>query len=116
MTEQEIQESIRGHDTRNAELLRTLQDEGVALDVERSVDHHFWSSGQMSAALLGKELYASGYLILEMSPPQDNSGWWNVEAGMKRTPNEAASHNLTETLVRLAARFDSVYDGWGTSI
>jgi len=41
---------------------------------------------------------------------------WNVEAGIEQTPAVAATTKLSEQLTRLAAKFDSEYDGWGTSI
>ena len=116
ITEAEIQKSMAGHDARNIELLKHLQEEGVALGVPRPVEHHFFASNQRNAALLAKELYERGYLILVLSPPvaEDDSGSWNLEAGIQRTPDEAASHDVTEELVRLAAKYDTHYDGWGT--
>ncbi len=42
MTENEISGILRGHESRNEELLRTLSTKGVALDKGRSVEHHFW--------------------------------------------------------------------------
>jgi regulator of RNase E activity RraB len=118
MTEKEIRENISGQDARNAELLRTISEKDVPLDEERPVEHHFWAPSQTSAAELAKELYGYGYLVLAISPAQleDGSTWWNVEAEIKRTPGDAASHETSEELVRLAAQFDASYDGWGTSI
>jgi regulator of RNase E activity RraB len=118
MTEREIRESINGHDARNAELLATIRDKGIALDEERSVEHHFWAPNQTNAAGLARELYNYGYMVLAISPTQleDGSTWWNVEAEIKRAPGDAASHETSEELIRLAAQFDASYDGWGTSI
>jgi len=118
MTEREIRESISGHDARNAELRRTIRAKGVALDEQRSVEHHFWAPNQTNAAELARELYNHGYLVLAISPTEleDGSVCWNVEAETKRTPEEAASHETSEELVRLAAQFNGSYDGWGTSL
>ena len=118
MTENEIRESINAHDARNAELLRTIVEKGIALDRERSVEFHFWAPNQTNAAGLAKELYNYGYLVLAISPTQveDGSTWWNVEAEIKRTPEDAASRETSEGLVRLATQFEGSYDGWGTSI
>jgi regulator of RNase E activity RraB len=63
-------------------------------------------------------LYLRGFLVLVICPvnAEDNSELWNVEAGRDETPEEAASQNSVEDLVRLGARFEAEYDGWGTSI
>lgn len=118
MLEEEIQNSISENDVRNTELLNDLSSKGVSVKNNYPIEHHFWAGGQLNAALFAKELYERGYLILVISPVEsdDGSNWWNVEAEIKRTIADAASHQVTEELVRLAAQFDSVYDGWGTSL
>lgn len=116
--EVEIQRSITGHNARNNELLKHIGEKGVVIDKPRPVEHHFYASSQKDAAFLAKELYNRGYLILALMPShtEEGSDHWNVEAGIQRTPAEAASHRITEELVRLAAKFDADYDGWGTLI
>ena len=117
-SETEIRKSIVGHNARNAELLQHIRDKGAAVDEPRPIDHHFYASSQKDAALLAKELYSRGYLVLVLSPPrkEDNSAYWNLEVGIQRTAIEAASQHITEELVRLAAKFNAIYDGWGTLI
>src|SRR5258708_3670713 len=118
MDERQINGILRGHESRNEELLRALQTKGVALDKGRSVEHHFWANSQREAALLAKELYDRGFLELAISPvsTEDDSKLWDVEAGVQQAPTVAASREISEELTRLAAQFDAVYDGWGTSI
>ncbi len=118
MTEMEIQKSINANDARNTELLDAIRREGVSLDQPRSVDVHFWAPDQRRAALLARELYAGGFLVLVLAPCErtDGTQCWNVEAGVNRSPNEAAARATTEELVRLSARFESTYDGWGTRL
>jgi regulator of RNase E activity RraB len=118
MTETEILENTAGHRARNAELLRALRDRGLSLDQPRAVEHHFWADKQEDAALLAKELYKKGYLILSISPTDlgDGPKSWNVEAGVQQSPEIAASPELGAELVRLAAGLGCVYDGWGTSV
>ena len=118
MTETEIKGILRGHKDRNEELLRTLSTKGVALDKGRSVEHHFWANSQREAAMLAKKLYDRNFLVLAISPvnTEDGSTVWNLEAGVEQAPSIAASQATTEELTRLAAEFDAVYDGWGTSV
>jgi regulator of RNase E activity RraB len=116
LDEAQIQEGLAGHAARNAELLRNLRDKGVSLDAPQFVEHHFWAKGQRNAALLAKALYDRGYLVLVISPEEDDSGLWDVEAGIEQSLAEAADPALTEELTRLAAQFDGVYDGWGVSV
>ena len=118
LTETEIQNSIAGHAKRNAMLLENLKRKGVRLDDRHSVEHHFYAKDQQSAALLASELYGRGYLVLVICPSDMKEGpkLWNIEVGINRTINQAADPALTEELVRLAARFDATYDGWGTSV
>ena len=118
MTENEIEGIIRGHEKRNVELLRTLRSKGVSLNESRSIEHHFWANTQGEAVMLAKALYDCGYLVLVISPvpTEDGASLWNVEAGLKQPPTDAASKELSEKLTRLAGRFDSVYDGWGTTV
>lgn len=118
MTESEIEAIIQGHEKRNPELLRALNSKGVVLSKARPVEHHFWANSQREASMLAKALYDSGYLILAISPvtTEDGGSLWNVEAGINQPPNVAASMQLSEELTRLASRFDSVYDGWGTVV
>jgi regulator of RNase E activity RraB len=118
LDEAEIQENMTGHAERNAALIEDLRRKGVDLGATRSVEHHFWANDQQGAALLAQELYKRKYLVLAISPvdAEDGSKLWNVEAAMKRTLADAAKPKLTEELVRLAARFDATYDGWGASI
>jgi regulator of RNase E activity RraB len=89
----------------------------VKTDAERLVDYHFWSFEQRDAAMLGRQLYREGYLILSISAvEQDGDKVWSVEAQMEHSPEVAANSKQTEELTHLAAKFHSIYDGWGTKI
>ena len=115
----DVAQNILENDKRNEELLDRLKQKGVALGEHRSVEHHFWAPGQDKAALLARELYKRGYLLLALAPrPGTDSAtqWWNIEAGIRRSPYDAASRKVTEELANLAAQFDGVYDGWGTAV
>src|SRR5260370_12785896 len=118
MTEQGLQESIRRHEERNKELLQLIRSKGVSVEDTHFCEHHFWASTQRGADLLAKELYSRGFLVLVISrvDTDDGSELWTVEAGIDQPPAAAASPSITEDLSLLAHRFDSEYDGWGTSI
>ena len=118
MIEEEIRENIQGHIARNAEIASQLRQRGTALDQMQSIDHHFWAKVHEDAILLAQQLYERGYLIQVISPTnmEDGSTWWNVEASLSRTLSDVTGQETTEALVRLAARFESIYDGWGTSL
>jgi regulator of RNase E activity RraB len=116
--ESDIRESLSGHEERNKHLLRELQTRGAELAKPTSIEHHFWAPTQGDAAMLAKALYERGYLILVLAPPAqgDGSSMWNIEAERMQSPEEAAGQAVVEMFVRLAASFNSEYDGWGTSI
>ena len=118
MTEYEIVEHIKGHEIRNSELLANLKAKKIATNEPQHVEHHFWARNQGNAARLARELYKRGFLVLVICPVDDKDGSksWNVEVESEQTFEQATSQQLVAELVRLAANFDSIYDGWGTSI
>lgn len=118
MKETEIKAIIQDHAVRNRALLDVIKSKGASTSEIRPIDHHFWANSQNEAALLAQKLYQQGFLISEIAPvtTTDNSELWNVEATLQHSPSEAAEHDTVERLTRLAAEFNAVYDGWGTSI
>src|SRR5688572_30173505 len=109
MNETEINEIVKGNQERNRELLNTLVNKGVTLDESRTIEHHFWANSQSEAALLAKELYNRGFLVLAISPIKTNNDSivWNLEAAIEQAPSSAVSRQVTEELTRLAAGFDA---------
>jgi regulator of RNase E activity RraB len=109
---------LLGHTERNKELVRVFNEKRVNLDEPRSVEVHFWVSGQANSALLAQELYKRGFVLLLLKPAslQDDPGRWNIEAGIKMSILKVISDEFTETLVDLATAFGADYDGWGTSV
>jgi regulator of RNase E activity RraB len=118
MTEAEIKGIVKGHEERNSELLRTLATRGVSLDDPRSIQHHFWVNTQREASLLARKLYDRHFLVSTISPvkTEDGSTFWNVEAEVEQAASVAASSDTVDELTRLAASFEAIYDGWGTSV
>jgi regulator of RNase E activity RraB len=111
-------EKLQGHKNRNIELLANLRSKNVPLDQPRSVELHFWTSGQESAAKLAFELYKQRYIVLRLAPAniREDPQRWNVEAGAKLSPDQLADEALIKNLINLATLCSSVFDGWGTSV
>jgi hypothetical protein len=118
MSEKAIAKAINGHRERNRELRARFEERKTNLDAPRPIDFHFWAWTQRDAAVLGRSLYQTGFLIklLAPAPAENDPDRWSVEAGAKIPLTEALSDERTEKLVRLAAKEDAVFDGWGTSI
>ncbi len=90
----------------------------VSVDQPRSIEHHFWAPNQSNAVLLAKSMYDRGSLVKLISPLELEGGGtiWGVDAEVLHSPRDAARATNAEEFVRLAAGFDSEYDGWGTNI
>jgi regulator of RNase E activity RraB len=101
---------------RNKALLESLRGKRVALDQHRQVEHHFWAASQKSAALLARELYVRGFLVLKIAPSDGDPPEWGIDAERKSTALQAASEETVREMVDLARRFESIYDGWGTAV
>ena len=114
----DIARLIEGHYRRNLVLRDSLLQKGLVLDDPRAVELHFWSAEQRDAALLARALHERGFLILVLSPNEQENGsvLWNVEAGLKEPISKVISSEFTERMVRLAAEHSSEFDGWGTSV
>jgi len=118
MTEDQFAEAMAGHRRRNAELKDTLSENGVDLLHRRPIDVHFWAWSQRDAAILGRELYRKGFLVktIARSRIAGDEESWSVEAGALIVPEEILGEEFTDDMVRLAARCEAVYDGWGTEV
>jgi hypothetical protein len=118
MPQDEIDIEVMAHDARNAALRADLENRGVDLQSPRSIELHFWSPNQRSAALLGKSLYDRGFLVLVLGPAVNAEGnrRWNLEVGANLPAERALDTAFTRDLVNLANQQSSEYDGWGTSV
>lgn len=117
MDKKEIKKQIEGHNERNSELVRVLAEKGVKRNDEINADYHFWAFTHNDAIKLANRLYDEGYMILVLSPVEENEDiFWNVEARRRESVSEVISSVNSENLVMLANTYDSTYDGWGTSV
>lgn len=113
----DIREQINGHLKRNEMLKNTLIDKGVALNQSRSIELQFWAFAKQDAILLAKTLYDEKLLILTLAPVRDDTRVrWNIEAELKDSVDNLTSFCMVKKFVELAARFNAVYDGWGTAV
>ena len=117
MTKAELKKQIDGHNRRNRELLEVLRSKGLNEEDQIDAEYHFWVDNHVNAVAFAKRLYDEGFLVLVISPVDDNGGTtWNLEAQKTSSVKNAASANNTEYLVRMASNHDATYDGWGTRI
>jgi regulator of RNase E activity RraB len=117
LDETTILETIDGNMRRNAELLDVLREKGIALDVSRKIEFHYWAWSESDAAKLKEALIQAEVVVKEVAAIKgENENLWSATAEVKTTPALAASLEQTRTNVMLAAKFDCIYDGWGTRI
>jgi regulator of RNase E activity RraB len=117
LDETAIQETIDGNMRRNAELLALLREKRVALDVSRKIEFHYWAWSESDAAKLKEVLIQAGAAVKEITAIEgEQENMWSATAEVMTAPALAASLEQTRTNVMLAAKFDCIYDGWGTRI
>ena len=116
-TEAEIDSDILCHDARNLQLKRRLTERGIDFRGERPIICDFRAPSQRQASRLELALIERGFLVLKVSPAGSGDHCiWHVRAQVQRTIDQAASHEFTEALVRSAAEFSCLYDGWSACI
>lgn len=117
LDETTIREAIDGNTRRNAELLDVLREKGIALDVSRKIEFHYWAWSESDAAKLKEVLIQAGAAVKEITAIEgEQENMWSATAEVMATPALAASLEQTRANVMLAAKFNCVYDGWGTRI
>lgn len=118
LNEDKIQSSIDGHLRRNWEILKYLRERGIELRCALLTEHHFMAPRQLEAGKLAMALHHKGFNILEMEPAETKDGraGWAVEGAIEMTVEAAADPATAEELVKLAATFDAIYEGWGAEV
>jgi hypothetical protein len=116
-TESEIDSDILCHDARNLQLKRRLAERGIDFRGERPIICNFRASNRRQASRLEQALIERGFLVLKVSPAGSGDHCiWHVRAQVEQTIGQAASHEFSEAMVRSAARFSCLYDGWSVCI
>lgn len=111
--------TMRRHIARNAELIDRLAKRSVDLNLPRAIEHHFWAENHRRGVELANELYRLGFILLVLArvkTDDETRDLWNVEAERQQSINEAVSEETVSALIALTARFQCIYDGWGTRI
>ena len=114
MKESQIAGYILQHDARNLQLKRRLAERGIDWRTEYQVTCRFRAPGRQQASELASELQQKGFTALELAgpPARQAAGFWRVVARRRQSLEQAASHEFTEEMVRMAAALASFYDGW----
>ncbi len=116
-TEAEIDSDIFRHDARNLQLKRRLAERGVDFRGERLIICDFRAPSRQQASRLEQALTERGFLVLQVAATgSEDHCVLRVRARVERTIDQAASHEFTEALVRSAADFSCLYDGWSACI
>lgn len=115
-SESELKVLVESHLSRNHELNKSIESQGVDLDAPRPIDLHFWASTEKAARNLAIALEAEGYSPVSTNLSARGPALWNVEAQVEASPVTIATPLFVERLIRLAADYDGEFDGWGTSI
>ena len=117
-SEERIQERLEGHIRRNWEILKHLREKGLALNSAFMTEHHFFSPRQLEAGKLAIALEKKSLNIIEREPAETKEGQegWAVVGEVEMTLEAAADPATADELTRLAATFESIYDGWGAEV
>jgi len=117
MKEAAIRACILQHDASNLRLKRRLAEHGIDFRGLSQVCCRFQAGSLAQLFLLAEALRQKGFVIAEFAPlgSGDNPASWRVEAQREASIGQAASHEFTEDLVRCAAAFSCLYQGWSLS-
>lgn len=118
MKKTDLDDWILRHDARNLQLKRRLAERGVDLRDRHRVTCYFRSPDQRQAALLAQALSQRCFTVRGATPSghRVKPSSWQVEAEIEQSIEQVASHEFTETVVRVAAACSSVYEGWYSRI
>lgn len=117
-SEEKIQKRLNGHLKRNWEILKYLSEKGLDLKSAFMTEHHFFAPRQLEAAKLALALEKKSFNIIEMEPAETKDGkeGWAVVGQVEMTLEAAADPATADELTRLAATYESIYDGWGAEV
>ncbi len=117
MNEAEIRRAVFRHDARNLQLKRRLAELGIDFREAHPTTCLFRAPGEPQARQLAQQLQARGFQIMKLSPaglPKRPKGW-SLAVQVLQSMERTASHEFTDAMVRCAAKYSCLYDGWRSS-
>ena len=112
----EIDEVLAGHEARNRELVALITRKGGNLEVDRTVDLHFWAHDAARAEALAQALRECGLSNVIARVSAKDAAVWNVEGQIVRSVLQVVEPRFVERFAMLAASHHADFDGWGTSL
>ena len=97
--------------TADADVLRSLRDNGDVPSILRPVDARFVGRAA-SVATLETQIGSMGWRIVQRVPLSDGREALDVQRD--QTTDAAAIRRLTEAALEIEGRYGVRYDGWGT--
>jgi regulator of RNase E activity RraB len=95
----------------DADVLRSLNENGDVPTVVRPVDVRFIGSARTVGAL-EKQIGTLGWRVVQRVPLDDGTEALDVQRD--QTTDHAAIRQLTEAALQIEAQYGVRYDGWGT--
>jgi regulator of RNase E activity RraB len=115
MNESAIQEDIAAHRERNATLVQHITDRGGDTQRQRTIDCFFHTRTEDDAIALSRLLQSSGLQDLSITPADgDGEHPWTVQGTLKSSVAAFTAAGQVEEFIRVAAKHDALFDGWGT--
>ncbi|CAM3719667.1 Regulator of ribonuclease activity B [Vibrio aerogenes CECT 7868] len=103
------QEETRG-------IIQALLDDGSEPDARYEIEHHLFAEDfeQLEKAVV--EAFKMGFEVLEAEEAEDEDGQllYCCDATMESALDPKVIDEQAEKLIRLAEKYDIIYDGWGT--
>jgi len=116
MNEDAIHEAIAAHEGRDRELVARITAKGGSSTGSRPLDLFFWAPSPVHAAFLADALRGLGVTDVDVAAAADGRPVWSVQGQLLASVQDITGSPFVEQLVRLAARHESTYDGWGTEL
>jgi hypothetical protein len=110
-----VQEDVAAHLERNAALVQQIKGRGGDTQRERNIDCFFHTRTEDDAIAISRALQASGLRELSITHRDDEGKRpWTVQGVVVASVAAFAVADRVEEFVRIAARHDALFDGWGT--
>ena len=116
MEEAQIAACVFQHDARNLRLKRRLAERGFDWRNQLAITCRFRAASQQQVSQLAEELSGKGFVSLAVGPAPGRQRSWFLRGRVYLSLDQVASHEFTEEMVRSAAAFSCIYDGWEAQV